>query len=167
MVFRIIIVAALFFSSCNVSLKGITIAPTISTFYIDLFQNRAFNAPPDIGIQFTEAFKELVLNSTRLNYDEYNPDIEFSGSVSSFNVTSVAPEQQENGGVGSALNRLSISVEVDYFNKQDEEDTWNQSFSFFQDFESTESLEDVQDELIVTIFDQINQDVFNKAFTNW
>ena len=167
MVFRIIIVAALFFSSCNVSLKGITIAPTISTFYIDLFQNRAFNAPPDIGIQFTKAFKELVLNSTRLNYDEYNPDIEFSGSVSSFNVTSVAPEQQENGGVGSALNRLSISVEVDYFNKQDEEDTWNQSFSFFQDFESTESLEDVQDELIVTIFDQINQDVFNKAFTNW
>ena len=108
-----------------------------------------------------------MLNSTRLNYDEYNPDIEFSGSVSSFNVTSVAPEQQENGGVGSALNRLSISVEVDYFNKQDEEDTWNQSFSFFQDFESTESLEDVQDELIVTIFDQINQDVFNKAFTNW
>ena len=156
MVFRIIIVAALFFSSCNVSLKGITIAPTISTFYIDLFQNRAFNAPPDIGIQFTEAFKELVLNSTRLNYDEYNPDIEFSGSVSSFNVTSVAPEQQENGGVGSALNRLSISVEVDYFNKQDEEDTWNQSFSFFQDFESTESLEDVQDELIVTIFDPVS-----------
>ena len=167
MVFRIIIVAALFFSSCNVSLKGITIAPTISTFYIDIFQNRAFNAPPDIGIQFTEAFKELVLNSTRLNYDEYNPDIEFSGSVTTFNVTSVAPEQQENGGVGSALNRLSISVEVEYFNKQDEEDTWNQSFSFFQDFESTESLENVQDELIVTIFDQINQDVFNKAFTNW
>lgn len=167
MVYRLLIFAALLFSSCSVSLKGITIAPTISTFYTDVFQNRAFNAPPDIGIQFTEAFKELVLNSTRLNYDEYNPDIEFSGSVTRFNVTSVAPENQENGGVGSALNRLSISVEVEYFNKQNEDDTWTQSFSFFQDFESTESLENVQDELIVLIFDQINQDVFNKAFTNW
>jgi hypothetical protein len=134
---------------------------------VDVFQNRAFNAPPDIGIQFTESFKEIVLNSTRLNYDEFNPDIEFVGSVQSFNVTSVAPEQQEDGGVGSALNRLSISVEVEYFNKQNEDDTWKQSFSFFQDFESTESLENVQDDLIVTIFDQINQDIFNKAFTNW
>ena len=169
MVYRIFLIAAatILFSSCNVSLKGITIAPTISTFYVDVFQNRAFNAPPDIGIQFTESFKELVLNSTRLNYDEFNPDIEISGSVRTFNVTSVAPEQQEDGGVGSALNRLSISVEVEYFNNQNEEDTWKQNFSFFQDFESTESLENVQDDLIVTIFDQINQDIFNKTFTNW
>ncbi len=166
MVYRSLLILTLLVSSCY-SFKGISIGPTIETFYVDVFQNSAFNAPPDIGIQFSESFKDLVLNSTRLNYDEFNPHIEFSGAVRSFNVSSVAPEQQEGGGVGSALNRLSISIEVEYFNNQDDEDAWKQTFSFFQDYESTEDLTDVQDELIVTIFEQINQDIFNKAFASW
>jgi hypothetical protein len=148
------------------SFKGISIPPTISTFYIDQFQNSAFNAPPDIGIQFTEGLRDIVLNSSRLSYDEVSPDIEFQGSVRSFLVSSVAP-QETDLGVGSALNRLQISVEVEYINNQNEEDTWKQSFSFFQDFESTTDLNSVQDELIGAIFDQIIQDIFNKAFTNW
>lgn len=166
MAFRFTLIITIFFSSCY-SFKGISIGPTIETFYVDVFQNSAFNAPPDIGIQFTESFKELVLSSTRLNYDEFTPHIEFSGAIRSFNVSSVAPEQQEGGGVGSALNRLSISIEVEYFNNQDDEDAWKQTFAFFQDYESTEDLADVQDELIMTIFDQINQDIFNKAFASW
>ncbi len=164
--FRIIFLWMLVLGSCY-SFKGISIAPTISSFYVDNFQNSAFNAPPDIGIQFSESFKEIVLNSTRLSYEEVSPDIEFSGALRSFSISSVAPERQENGGVGSALNRLTIVVEVEYFNNQDDEDTWKQTFSFFQDYDSQDDLSLIQDGLIETIFDQINQDIFNKAFTNW
>jgi len=153
------------------SLNGISIPPTIKTFYIDQFQNGVSNAPPDIAQRFSQDFQDLVIQSTSLNYDEKLPDIEFSGTVTSFNVASVAPQQNQNDGgavtFGSSLSRLNISVSVQYINNQDDEDTWKQSFSFFADFEEDEELDDKQDELIDDIFEQILQDIFTKAFTNW
>ena len=158
------------FSGCY-SLKGVTIPPSIDTFFVDQFQNGAGNAPPDIGQRFSEELKDIVLRSSRLNYDEDAPQIEFSGSVTSYNVSSVAPQRDENssGGTsfGSSLNRLNISVQVNYTNVEDEEDTWTQNFSFFQDFSNEQRLEDVQDDLIQQIFEQLTTDIFNKAFTNW
>ena len=146
--------------------KGISIPPTVSTFYVDQFQNALGNAPPEIGQQFSESLKDIVLNGSRLSYDETQPDIEFSGSVSSFRVNSVAPQETDTG-FGSALNRLEISISVDYTNNQDDEENWTQSFSFFADFDSTEDLASVQEDLILEIFSQLSEDVFNRAFTNW
>ena len=39
--------------------------------------------------------------------------------------------------------------------------------SFFSDFESSQNLADVQDELIEAIFEQITEDIFNRAFSDW
>lgn len=152
------------------SFKGVSIPPTVATFYIDQFQNNVSNAPPDIAQRFSDEFRLNVLQNTRLLYNEEVPDVEFSGAVSSFNVQSVAPERNSNDGqvqFGSTLNRLTISIQVSYASNQDEEDNWSQSFSFFEDFENDQNLDDVQDELIDDIFDQILQDIFTRAFTNW
>lgn len=148
------------------SFKGISISPTISSFYIDQFQNAAGNAPPDIGQRFSEKLKDIVLSGSRLGYNEKTPDIEFVGSIRSFVVSSVAPSSSERG-FGSSLNRLEISVQIDYLNNQDDKENWSQSFTFFQDFDANTDLISVQDELIENIFDRITQDVFNRAFTNW
>jgi hypothetical protein len=157
---------SLLFSIGCYSFRGITIPPTIDTFYVDQFQLNVGNAPPDLGQQFSERLRDIILNSSRLSYNETTPQIEFTGAIREFSVTSVAP--QRNGEeFSSALNRLQITVEVEYVNNEDDEDAWNQRFSFFQDFESEQVLNDVQDELITTIFDQITRDVFNRAFTNW
>lgn len=153
------------------SFKGISIPPTISTFYVDQFQNAAGNAPPDVGQRFSEELRDIIIQNSRLDYEESIPDIEFKGTITSFNVQSVAPERLTDDDsvteFGSSLNRLNISISVEYINNQDDEDTWTQSFSFFEDFESDVVLTDVQDDLIERIFDQITTDVFNKAFTNW
>jgi len=129
------------------------------------------NAPPDIAQRFSDVLKDRVTRNTRLDYDEQVPDIEFSGVVSSFRVQSVAPERNtsDNGSpeFGSALNRLNISVEVEYVNNQDDEDVWSQVFSFWEDYDNDTILSDVQDQLIDNIFDQITTDIFNKSFTNW
>jgi len=149
------------------SFKGISIPPDISTFYVEQFQNSTVNGPADIGQQITESLRDIVLRSSRLSYNDTDPDIEFVGRVNRFDVTSVAPQESDGGRFGSSLNRLQISVMIDYVNNKNEEDNWSQSFSFFQDFESTEDLTSVQDELILTIFEQLTEDIFNRAFTNW
>lgn len=158
-------------SSCSFGFKGISIPPAVNTYFVDQFQSGAGNAPPDIGQRFSDVLKDRVTRNSRLNYSEDGPDIEFSGSVTSFSVTSVAPERLDSDSglteFGSTLNRLNISVQVDYIDNQDDEASWSQNFSFFEDFEATEILSDVQDELIDNIFDQLTTDIFNKSFTNW
>ncbi len=160
-----VIVGLLSFSGCY-SFKGISISPTIKTFYVDQFQLNIGNAPADLSQLFSESLRDIILTSSRLRYNETGPDIEFSGAIREFSVSSVAPQNLDTG-FGSSLNRLQIAVEVEYVNNQDEEDVWKQRFSFFQDFEANQQLRDVQDDLIQAIFDQITRDIFNRAFTNW
>ncbi len=150
------------FSSCY-SLKGISIPSDVNTFYVDDFTISALNAPADINQIFAESLREKVRNESRLQYREVDPDIIFSGSVSNYRVNSVAPTE----GNTTALNRLEIKVKVDYENVNNEDENWTQNFSFFQDFDSSQDLQSLQDELITTIFRQLTEDVFNKAFTNW
>lgn len=167
---RIVLCTTLIYAACY-SFKGISIAPTISTFYVDQFQTGVANAPPDLGQRFSENLKDVILSSSRLTYEEDIPDIEFSGRIASFNVQSVAPQRDNNADgateFGSALNRLTITVIVDYLNNQNDDDVWNQTFTFFKDFDSNTNLSDVQEELVLEIFDQLTTDIFNRAFTNW
>lgn len=153
------------FSGCY-SFKGFSINPELQHFDVEDFQNAAFNAPPTIAQTFTESLKLKVSRESRLEYNPDDPDISFSGTVTAFDVTSVSPERQGNVSV-SALNRLEIRVSIQYTNERDSEEDWSQSFSHFEDFASNMNLLDVQDELIDLIFDQIIEDIFNKAFTNW
>jgi hypothetical protein len=154
-------------SSCY-SFKGTTISPDVKTFYIASFRNTASNAPAEIGQLFSDKLRDKVLRESRLAYSEQDISVEFEGAVTSYSVTSVAPTNNAaTGVVGSSLNRLQITVQVSYLNNVTDEDTWSQSFSFFQDFDSNEDLVSVQDDLIDAIFEQITEDVFNRAFTNW
>jgi hypothetical protein len=121
------------------------------------------NAPPNINQTYSESLKLKISRESRLLLDERNPDIQFGGSITRYNVSAVSPEP----GEFAALQRLEITVQIEYTNFTDPEDEWTQPFSFFADFAPSQNLLDVQDELIVTIFDQINEDLFNKAFTNW
>jgi hypothetical protein len=155
-----------FFVSCY-SFKGTNISPDVETFYIGNFRSTAANAPAEIGQLFSDKLRDKVLRETRLSYSESDISIEFDGTVTGYRVTSVAPTNDESGVVGSALNRLEVTVQVDYINNITEDDGWNQSFSFFSDFESNQDLTAVQDDLIELIFEQITEDIFNRAFTNW
>ena len=145
------------------SFKGISIPPDAKTFYISELRSRVPGAPADLGQQFSENLKQKFLNQSRLNFIDIDPDIEFSGEITRFAVTSVAPQPGET----TAFNRLEIAVRMKYIYHLDEEDNWENSFSFFQDFSRDENLLDVQDGLITVIFQQLAEDIFNKAFTNW
>ena len=160
--FLIALFAAPLLSGCY-TFKGFSVSPELTTFKIAQFDNTTYNSPPNINQTFTESLKRKISRESRLVLDETNPDIQFDGTITRFNVSSVSPEP----GEFTALQRLTIAVNIRYSNFSDEEDKWEESFSFFADFSPDQQLIDVQDELIIIIFDQILEDIFNKAFTNW
>ena len=150
------------FSGCY-SLSGISIDPNASTYYVEQFDLTADDAPPTLPLTFTEALRDRIRTQTPLTADETSPDISFSGSVVGWEVTSEAPQPGET----TAFNRLTITVAVAYEDAIDGSRSWRKRFPFFSNFSSTENLLDVQDLLIDEITEQLIEDVFNAAFTNW
>ena len=145
------------------SFKGISIPPDVNTYYISTFESRAGNAPAGIAQLFSESLKDKIRNGSRLKFTEDSPDIEFDGNISSYSVRSMAP----TAGNETAFNRLNISISVNFTNTLDEEEDWTKTFSWFQDFTNDQDLTANQDEFIDKIFEQLTEDVFNQAFTNW
>lgn len=149
-------------SSCY-SLSGISIDPTTKTYYVDLFENRAFESDPNYPATFTEDLKEKIRTQSRLTYTETDPDIEFSGAISEWRVTSEAP----TGDAVTSFNRLTIAVQVEYVDNKNEKNNFKKRFSFFSDFGADQNLIDVQETLLEEINDNLVEFIFNEAFTNW
>ena len=154
----------LLFSGCY-SFKGISIDPEVKTFFVQNFESIATNAPPTLALDFTEKLKDKIRSESRLILNGENPDVEFTGRVTSFVVVPVAPKPGEI----VALNQLKITVSVKYINNLNEKKTWTteRSKSHFAEFSNTEDLLTVQDELIRQITVQILDDIFNEAFNDW
>ncbi|MFQ5335099.1 MAG: LPS assembly lipoprotein LptE, partial [Flavobacteriales bacterium] len=62
---------------------------------------------------------------------------------------------------------LTITVQARFVNTKDETKNFEQSFSRYADYESSKLLSDVEDDLVTEIIDQLKQDIFNKAVSNW
>ena len=64
-----------FLSSGCYSFKGISIPADAQTFFVTDLENRVPSAPVDLGQQFSESLKQKLLNESRLNFVEIDPDI--------------------------------------------------------------------------------------------
>ena len=158
------VVVITLFSGCY-SFRGISIDPNMNTFYVANFEEQAPNAIQLLGQTFAEALRDKVRNESRLLYNDTDPDIEFKGTITTYRVTSEAPEPGET----TAFNRLTVGVRVEFINNQsdDDEDDWSSTFSFFQDFPSSQNILNIQQDLLDAIIEQVVEDIFNRAFTNW
>ena len=150
-------------NSCRYGFKGTSISPEVNTFFVSVFDVGAQNAPAIIGQDFSNLLTDKIRRESRLDPVDQDPDIEFEGVITRYQVSFEAPQPGET----SAFNRLNMSIEVEYTDNKKEDAGWKNTFSFFFDFPSDDNLIDIQDEAIDAIFDQLVEDIFNKAFTNW
>lgn len=155
--------SAIFLQQACYTFSGASIPTYAETYYIPPFKNNALNSAPGLAPDFTEALKEKIRTQSRLIYAETDPDLEFIGTIVDFRVTSEAPGPNEV----VAINRLTINTAIEYIDHSDTEKGWKNNFSFFFDFPSSTDLASIQDEAIQTILNQLVEDIFNKAFTNW
>ena len=166
MIVRISILFLLFllYSGCY-SFKGISIDPDVKTFYVQNFESIASNAPPTLALDFTERLKDKIRSESRLVLNNEQPDVEFTGRITTFVVVPVAPKP----GEVVSLNQLKINVSVKYINNKNEKKSWptERTKGHFAEFSNTADLLTVQDELIRQIATQIMDDIFNEAFNDW
>jgi hypothetical protein len=149
---------------CGVySFTGASIDPNVSSFSVRTLVNQAPLVVPTLSQDLTEALRLKFITNTNLRQKETGGDLEFSGFISNYQVSPVAPQADEV----AAVNRLTITVNIEFVNHQNDKQSWTNSFSRYADYDSSKDLASVADQLIDEIIEQLVEDIFNKAVVNW
>lgn len=161
----VIALAMLMVSSCGIySFSGTSIQPDVNTITINYFEYKAQKVNPSLSNDLTEAVKNQFRKMTRLSQVEMDGDLEITGEVTGYDVRASAV----TAGDVAAMNRLTVSVKVDFQNRKHPEDDFSgKSFSAYADYESTNSLDAVEAGLCQEIIDKIVEDIFNATVAQW
>lgn len=160
----VIILVAFSISSCSVYNFTGTGKIDAKTFQVNYFQNNADLIEPGIERTFTLRLQDLIQNQTNLNLTTSNGDLMYEGEITRFNVTPMTA----TADIRAAQNRLTIAVNVRFTNKNKEEDNFEKSFSFFDDFPANTPLTGEQlNRSLEVIFERITQDIFNESLAKW
>ncbi len=147
----------------NYSFTGASVPPDVKTISIKTFPNRAPLAKPTLSQTFSESLRDYFQSQTNLTMVADYGNLQLEGEIIKYSTSFSAISGNET----TAMNRLTITVQVRFTNTKDESKNFDQAFSRYADYESTKILSDVEDQLITEIIDQLTQDIFNKAISNW
>jgi hypothetical protein len=134
------------------------------TIQIDYFPNMAILVEPTLSQSFTLALQDRFLRQTNLKLTDSSGDLRFEGEITQYRITPIAATAEQT----AAQNRLTIAVRVRYYNRLIPEDDFEQTFSFYSDFDGSLQLTGaVLDAAYEEIFERITQDIFNAAVAKW
>ena len=151
-------------SSCGIySFNGASISDEVKTVSIKTFDNRATLSPPMLSNTLTEALNDKFSSETNLIPLSDNGDLIFTGQISNYSINPIAIQADET----ASKNRLNISVKVKFINNLDEENNYDKTFSRYVDYDSSQDFSTIEESLNEEIINQLIEDIFNEAFTNW
>lgn len=155
-------------SSCGYkvtyNLSGGSIPPEAQTFSVAYFPNNAPMVAPTLSNVLTEALRDKFSRQTRLQQVEEGGDFAFEGEITNYTSTTASV----SSGDYALQNRLTITVRVNFQNAVDQTTSFNaKSFSSYADYDASQLLTDVQDQLIEEIVDDLVNDIYMAAAGNW
>ena len=134
------------------------------TIQIDYFPNSARLVEPSLSQNFTVALQDLFLRQTNLKLTNSGGDLHFEGEITQYRIIPIAATAEQT----AAQSRLTIAVRVRFFNRLIEEDDFEQTFSFYSDYDGNLQLTgSVLEEAYDEIFERITQDIFNASVAKW
>ena len=141
---------------------------TATSFQVNYFQNYASQSPgstfePGLDRDFTLALQDLILNQTSLDLRNSDADLIYEGEIVEFRISPMTATAQQR----AAQNRLTMGVNVRFFNRSKEDVDFEQRFSFFYDYDANTQFSSVRDEALGAIFERITQDIFNASLADW
>lgn len=160
----ILLYLSFIFTGCkvNYSFTGASVAADVNTISIATFPSYAPLAPPALSQSFTEALKDIFLRQTNLTLIKQNGDLIIEGEITDYRVQSEAVQD-----ASATLNKLTITAKVRYTDTKNEKNSYEQTFTGFEQFDANTNLSSVEQTLIDQINEQLTQDIFNKSLGNW
>ncbi len=137
---------------------------TTKSFQVNYFQNNAPIVEPGIDRDFTLKLQDILINQTNLDLVNNGGDLIFEGEIVEYYIAPITATSE----ITAAQNRLTIGVNVRFYNAKEELKDFEKRFSFYFDYGGSTQLTGSQlDEAIDVIFERITQDIFNASLANW
>ena len=153
-------------AACSVSYKfngaSIDYSKT-KTIQIGEFPIRANYVWGPMASIFNNQLKDQYANHTKLIQVKRNGDLRIEGEITRY--------EQRNKSVSSegysAQTELSMTVNVRFTNNIHHSEDFEKSFTANASYESTQSLNSVQEELVTQMVKDITDQIFNATVANW
>jgi hypothetical protein len=134
------------------------------TFQVNYFQNNAELIEPGIERTFTLELQDIIQSQTNLNLVSQGGELLYEGEIVEYRISPMTATADQR----AAQNRLSITINVRFSNRNKEDDNFEKRFSFFYDFDANQQLVGSQlTTALDAIFERITQDIFNESLAKW
>ena len=119
---------------------------------------------PGLDRTFTLTLQDLIQNQTNLNLVKTVGDIVYEGEITNYRISPMTATADQQ----ASQNRLTVSVNVRFTNKNKETDNFEKTFDFFYDYPAAQQLTGATlSSAIKVIFERITQDIFNESLAKW
>lgn len=134
------------------------------TFQVNYFQNTAAQVEPGIERTFTLQLQDLIQSQTSLSLTNSNGELIYEGEIIDYYIAPMSATAQST----AAQNRLTIVVNVRFYNTLDPKKDFERRFSHYYDYPANQQLMGaVLATALEEIFTRITQDIFNESLANW
>lgn len=148
----------------NVTLNGAAIDYNVyHTIHVSNFPIRAALVYPPLQQMFENELLNYITRNTRLQTVDGASDLQLEGEITGY---SLSPQAVTEDAYASKT-RLTIQVRIKYLDNKQQGKDIDQTFSAYQDFDSSQMLTDVQDQLCQAICKELVQLIFNATLGNW
>ncbi len=134
------------------------------TFQVNRFENSSNLVEPGINNNFTQSLQDLILNQTGLTLVNSNGDLVYEGEITEYRISPTTSTSNNT----AAQNRLTITVNVHFLNKEKDNTEFEKPFTFFYDFPGNQLLTGtLKNTVHKEIFNQLTHDIINTSLSNW
>ena len=162
----ILALVAAMLSGCTVkySFSGASIPLEAKTVSVPYFPNNAPMVAPSLSSTLTDALQDKFARQTKLQLVSTGGDLAFEGEITNYTSTT----SSVSSGDYALQNRLTITVKVNFQNAVDQTTSFNnKTFSAYSDYDASQLLVDIQDQLIEEIVSDLVNDIYMAAAGNW
>ena len=136
---------------------------TIKTIAIETFTNRASYQWAPMAPMFNNTLSDKYASQTKLRQVKRDGDLALSGEITSYDQTN----KSISADGYSSMVQLRMTVKVKFTNSKKHEDDFDRTFSASREYDSSQQLTAVQEELVQQMIDDIVDQVFNATVAKW
>ena len=116
-----------------------------------------------MGPMFNNQLKDIFANHTRLSQVRRNGDLKIEGEITQYTQRNKSVSSEGH----SAQTELSITVNVRFTNNTNHNEDFERSFTATKSYETTQSLNAVQEELVTQMVKDLTEQIVNATVANW
>lgn len=140
----------------------------VKTMVIQDFVNQAPLVYPPLALNLNDQLQNYFTRNTKLNFINAGGDLQLEGEIVRYDLSPLSVQESKEGvGLLASMTRLTMAVKIRFIDNTNPSLDKEETVSAYRDFDSSRSLDEVQDQLNAELIEEIVDQIFNTTLSNW